>query len=270
MKFHLIRNKVSHSDSKRPLFCRMTALLVLFLLCLSSTASIQIPDRPNPPHLINDLAKVFTNEQALALEKYLTMIDDSTSNQICVVTVANLNGYDKAFFATMIGREWGVGSKEHNNGIVILIKPKNEYGNGDVFIATGFGLEGAIPDAICSEIIYTSMIPFFKKNDYYTGVHEGCKQLYNYARKEYHSPRNRKNEQNNYNWFQAIIIIFVIVLIVSRRGFGRNVAYTTGGFLGAHSLPRDNDFNNDFNSSGNGFGGFGGGSFGGGGAGGSW
>ena len=112
----------------------------------------QIPQRPSPPCLVNDLANVFSEEQRQELEQELVAFNDSTSNQIVIVTVNDLAGYDKMTFAQQIGETWGVGQKKQDNGIVILLKPKNET-KGEVFIAAGYGLEGALPDAICKRIV---------------------------------------------------------------------------------------------------------------------
>jgi len=267
-----LSNKSTTNDLLFAFVIRFVIIIALEIVCLTETVAIEIPTRPQPPHLVNDFANLFTKEQSEKLEQYLIMIDDSTSNQICVVTVDNLNGQDKAEYATLIGRSWGIGNKEHNNGIVILVKPKNETGRGEVFIATGYGLEGAIPDAICSEIIQNSMIPFFKVNDYYTGIYKACDQLFKYARKEYHSPRKKNGKEDKFSWFSLIFTIIIIFLIIRRnsRLFYYNATYTAGSYL--NSRKKYNNPNGEFSSSNfnNNFGGFGGGSFGGGGAGGSW
>ncbi len=84
---------------------------ILTLVCLMAAAvSYAIPSRPDPQRLVNDLAKVFTPEQVSTLENTLVAFDDSTSNQIVVVTVKDMEGYDPSEFATRIGLEWGVGS----------------------------------------------------------------------------------------------------------------------------------------------------------------
>ena len=120
---------------------------------LSAAASSAIPARPNPPRLVNDLVGIFTPMQTASLETMLVNFDDSTSNQIAVVTVNDLGGYEVADFAREIGVGWGVGSSDFNNGIVVLVKPKTEGSGGEVTIQVGYGLEGAIPDAECWAII---------------------------------------------------------------------------------------------------------------------
>ena len=109
-----------------------------------------IPSRPVPQRLVNDYAKIFTPAQRESLERTLVSFDDTTSNQITVVTVTDLEGYSASEYATRIGLDWQVGSAEFDNGVVLLVKPKIGNSYGEVFIAVGYGLEGAIPDA-CQE-----------------------------------------------------------------------------------------------------------------------
>ena len=138
-------------------------VLVLALLGIVSS-SAQIPEKPNPPRLVNDLAGIFTPQQVVELEDSLARFSKRTSNQVTVVTVNDLGGMEASQFAYEIGEQWGVGGSKNNNGVVILIKPKNET-KGQAFIATGYGVEGVLPDASCSKIINTEMIPAFKQND---------------------------------------------------------------------------------------------------------
>ena len=108
--------------------------------------------------------------QVASLETKLVNFDDTTSTQIAIVTVKSLNGYSKEEFTDRIGEKWGVGRKGKDNGVLILIKPK--YGNerGQARISVGYGLEGAIPDAIANRIVNYDLIPYFKQGDYYTGL----------------------------------------------------------------------------------------------------
>src|SRR5918993_1080119 len=108
-----------------------------------------IPARPNPPKLVNDLADILTPEQEHALEAKLVAYDDSTSNQIVIITSKTLNGLEAEQYATELGEKWGVGGQANfDNGIVVLVSIPDE-GSGEkrsAFIAVGRGLEGAIPD----------------------------------------------------------------------------------------------------------------------------
>ena len=153
-----------------------TCILSLFICTLWAGA---VPSRPEPQRLVNDYAGIFQPHQTDELERMLVAFDDSTSNQIAVVTVLDLEGYSAAEYATQIGLEWQVGSARFDNGIVVLVKPKTADSSGQVFIAVGYGLEGAIPDAYVKRIINNEMIPHFMSEDYYGGVASACRTLTN-------------------------------------------------------------------------------------------
>ena len=112
----------------------LAAIMLLVFVAMPVTA--QVPPRPDPPRLVNDFAEVFGECQWL--EDSLESIALKTSNQICVVTMSDLGGYDKAWMAYNIGEKWGVGTKDNRNGVVILVKPKTEESKGEAFIASYF------------------------------------------------------------------------------------------------------------------------------------
>ena len=249
---------------------------ILVLVCLlAAVLSYAIPARPNPQRLVNDFARIFTPEQVSRLEKNLVAFDDSTSNQITVVTVNDLEGYDASEYATRIGLEWGVGSEKFNNGIVLLVKPKTYDSSGQVFIAVGYGMEGAIPDAYAKRIIENELIPNFRLNDYYAGVEAACDVLMKLASGEISEPRG----DDEYGFFEIVswllfigLMIFIFIIAVgqdnnhdsgSGGSGGRRTTYVGPIFTSGRSSGGGSSF-------GGGFGGFGGGSFGGGGAGGRW
>ena len=131
---------------------------VTALLIMAYTVCNAIPPRPVPPRLVNDFAGIFTARETLHLEQMLTAFDDSTSNQIAVITTTDLEGLTPAEYATRTGLEWGIGSEKYDNGIVVLVKPKTYSSNGQVNISVGYGLEGAIPDAYAKRIIDNEMM----------------------------------------------------------------------------------------------------------------
>lgn len=254
---------------------------ILALACLMVAAlSYAIPSRPSPQRLVNDFAKVFTSEQVSRLENTLVAFDDSTSNQIVVITVRDLEGYDASEYATRIGLDWGVGSEQFNNGIVLLVKPKTYDSAGQVFIAVGYGLEGAIPDAYAKRIIENELIPNFRLNDYYAGVEAACEVLMKLASGEISEPRGDDDEESIIDIIMTLmfigLMIFIFIIAVgqdnnqnsgSGGSGGRRTVYVGPIITSGRSYGGGSSFGSGF---GGGFGGFGGGSFGGGGAGGSW
>jgi len=266
-------------------------LLSVFLVVFTFGVFAQeIPERPNPPRLVNDLANVLSDQEEQQLESELVEFDRSTTTQITIVTVPTLGDYEISDFAFQLGEKWGVGRKEKNNGIVIVFKPKTSEGKGQVFVATGYGLEGIIPDAVANgTVIDKEMIPRFKQNDIYGGLAAGTHVLMGLASKELtaRAYEQKANEnQSKEGGKGLIVIIIIIVILVSLFKGGRGGHYNGGSrslpfWLAMSLLGSGNRGGGSFGGfsgggggfgggGGGGFGGFGGGSFGGGGAGGSW
>ena len=244
-----------------------------------------IPLKPEPARLVNVIqpdANPFQQNEIKQLESSLVEYSRSTSTQITLVVVNDLNGFDKASYSTEIGHKWGVGQKGFDNGVVILLKPKEtaKDGRGDVFIAVGYGLEGVIPDAIAKRIIEKEMIPHFKNGDYYSGIQQSLGVIKGLALKEFsakeYAGKGKRTRSNRFGMLPILIFFGAFFFLFNRR---RGKYYSPG-----HNLPfwaalfAANSFGgrssggswDDFSSGGGGFGGFGGGGFGGGGAGGSW
>lgn len=253
-----------------------------FLLCLTvllfavplGAADVDLfPDKPEPPRLVNDLAGCFDKEKADSLEEALVCFDDSTSNQLCVVTVPDLGGYDIAEYALKIGNKWGVGSNK-NNGIIILLKPKGEGPYTEVTIQVGYGLEGAIPDIYCYRIIQNIMGPHLSNQEYFEAVVKGSQELMALAKGEISEPRCGSKDDDTDAMIGLIMLLFIVpfawVLIKFVGGGGGGGSSSSGSsFGGGSSYGGFGGFGGGWSSggsSGGGFGGFGGGSFGGGGA----
>jgi uncharacterized protein len=269
------------------------ALLIVLLISIFAQAQIGnlVPARPNPPRLVNDFANLLSPEQEEALEHKMVAYDDSTSNQVAIVTLPTLTDnkgvvYEDEEVALSILREWGVGNKEKNNGIVILIVKSADNTERAIRIEVGYGLEGAVPDITAKNIIENDIVPAFREENYYRGLDAATSSIIKAAAGEYAAPagyadRGRKGRGGIS--LGKIILAFVIIWFVlglfgggggrgggfmSRRGyrgFGGPVIFP-GGFGGGGG-----GFGGGFGGGGGGgFGGFGGGSGGGGGASGSW
>lgn len=251
---------------------------LFFLLSFAGIAQ-NIPPRPDPPRLVNDFAGELNATEIAELEKKLVDYNDSTSTQIAVVIVPTTGDYPIADYAFALGRQWGVGQEGKNNGIIIL------WASGDrkVFIATGYGMEGSIPDAIAKRIISQIIIPDFKNGMFYRGLNRGVDAIISYATGEYKADPKDGSEEGFPVGFIIFLIIFIVILIVissgkgggKNRGRGYNAGpvfwpYTTYSGRGRSSGSWGGGFGGGFGGGGGGFGGFGGGSFGGGGAGGSY
>lgn len=259
----------------------MKKILFIFLALLYVAAGFTqnkfdpetlLKQRPATQQLVNDFSNTLTPAQRQALENKLLAFSDSTSTQIAVVIIPSLNGNDVSDYNLKLGRAWGVGGKEFNNGVVLLIAKDDHKLN----IATGYGVEGALPDITCKQIIEDIIVPKFKGEDYYRGIDEGTDAIMQAVKGEYKATATVHRRGTSY----GRIIFYIIMIIVffgifgrggsggssfmSRRGFA---AWTIGSMLGGSGGGWGGGGGG---GSGGGFGGFGGGSFGGGGASGSW
>ncbi len=244
---------------------RILAILTLFIsFCATAQIDKVIPKRPSPPKLVNDFTGTLTPEQVIALERKLVAFDDSTSNQVAIVLITTTEGNSIEDVAIELGRTWGVGNTEKNNGIVLLVAKSDRK----TTIQVGYGLEGAIPDVTAKSIIDHEIIPNFKQDNYYRGLDEAADALIKAAAGEYKAPDGYGSKKGGgfKTWMIIAIVLFIILssmfggtsggTYVSRGGYR---GWTGGGWSGGGG-----------SSGGGGFGGFGGGSFGGGGASGSW
>lgn len=247
--------------------------LTLFLLLTLTVSAQDIPPRPNPPKLVNDLANQLNPTEEASLEQKLVAYNDSTSTQIAVVIVPTVGEYPMADYAFKLGREWGVGQKGKNNGIVLLWAPDDRK----VFIATGYGMEGAVPDAIAKRIVSQEIIPEFKNKMYYRGLDRGVDAIMRAAAGEYEAEPATQGEEGFPLGLVFIIFMIIMFIILRNRGGGggRGGGYRSSGGpiiwpYNTHSSWGSSSGSFGGGGGGGGFGGFGGGSFGGGGAGGSY
>ncbi len=248
---------------------RTVFALIFGLLVVGSLFGQNYPERPSPPRLVNDLAGMLSASETQALESKLVAYDDSTSTQITIVTIQSLDGMDKAQYATELGEKWGIGRKNKDNGVLILVSK----GDRQIFIATGRGVEEFLPDAICIRIVENKIKPNFKAGDYYQGLNEATDEMI--ARLSGNFVNDDTGHKEGIPIWAIVLFIFIIFFIFpflfGKRGGGSTYGskgYSSGPFWGGGSGGGWSSGGGS--SSGGGFGGFGGGSFGGGGAGGSW
>lgn len=283
---HLILlNKIR--EMKQRLFSAFAGIIAVFILLSGRAAAQEIPDKPFPPRLVNDLAAILQPHEIDALEQKLVAYNDSTSTQIAVVTITDLGGYDIADYAQRLAEKWGIGRAGNDNGVIILVKPKmSESDRGEVNISPGYGLEGVIPDIVCAQIIDYEMIPEFREGNYYRGLDKAAGVLMSLASREFPADQYGRQVSSGGGLGAFLFILFIILLFmfirssggsnqkhISRNGLplwvllsmmnsgGSRHSGSWGGFSGGRGFG---------GGSGGGFGGFGGGSFGGGGASGSW
>ncbi|HRF79378.1 MAG TPA: TPM domain-containing protein [Flavobacteriales bacterium] len=215
------------------------------------------------------------------LDAKLTQFARETSNRILVIVVDTLCGLPESDLAFEIGEKWGVGQAGFDNGIVFLVKPNGTPGERKVFIATGYGLEGAIPDLRAKQVIQGYVIPNFKAGNYFAGLDKATDALMAMAKGEFNE---KSHGPDGFPWPMLVVIVIAVVAVaLSWRGRVQRYARTNSvDFWTAMWLLNEMDRKHrsrwtggggggwSGGGGGGGFGGFGGGGFGGGGAGGSW
>ncbi len=249
-------------------FAVIVCVLTLFSFCGCTETKKEL--KPTDNFFVNDFAGVIAQqdeESMLSLGTALYENEKTFGAQVVVVTVNTVNGADMADYALNLGRSWGVGSEEKDNGIVILLAVEDRK----IEMAVGYGLEGAMPDSKAGRFLDAYAIPYLKQDDFSKGLKELYTAVVNEVYVEYGiTPENYVPidvaEQNAgtddgdvvYAWIVLMICLVIISLFFGRRGGGFPGIFFIGG-------PRFGG-GGGFGGSGGGFRG-GGGSFGGGGAG---
>ncbi len=256
-------------------------ICIMLLFTLPVRAQDQLPVPSSPGSWVNDYANLFSPDQERQLDEKLNRFEYRSSTQIFVVTIDENNGMPASMLAPMIGEAWGVGQKGKDNGMVVLVDMQDR----DMFIATGYGNEEYITDAVAGQIVRNEIIPEFKNGTYYAGIDAATNVMISLLEGQFTQDQYR--QQHAAGRGSAIAgLIFMIIMFSLIFGGGRRRSAGIGRSnlplwlaLGMLSGGRHSGSLGNFSSGsggfsgGGGFGGFGGGgggSFGGGGAGGSW
>ena len=270
----------------------MTSLMVAAALWAHAALPEGCLPKPVDHQFIYDFAGQIPDREEAALNDRLRAFTDSTSHVIVVVTHADFCGLEPARFATDLGHDWGVGRDDRDNGVVVAIRPRSGQQSGALFIAPGYGLEGAIPDIVARRIV-EEMTPYLGRGDYAGALDRGTRDLMNLASGEWTQADYLSGGGVDFGASLLALVLFLLVLIgvptfailASVRTLQRkqNLAWwaawalfwatsqrSTGQFRHFHSGSGGFGGGGSFGGGGGGFGGFGGGGFGGGGAGGSF
>jgi uncharacterized protein len=253
----------------------MRILAALFAFFCLVTPALAAPQFPALTGRVVDGANVLSSQTKSDLDAKLAALEAKTSRQLVVVTLASLQGYDISDYGYQLGRAWGIGQKQLNNGVLLIVAPTEHK----VRIEVGYGLEPILTDALSEIIIQNAILPDFRKGDYNGGVEQGVDALIQQlsletsaAEAKAAAAQQQAQQQDNGQGGGIGFIVFLFILFAIFRVFGGwgllpflflggggRGGFGGGGFGGG-----------GFGGGGGGFGGGGGGSFGGGGASGSW
>ncbi|MBS0481228.1 MAG: TPM domain-containing protein [Proteobacteria bacterium] len=260
---------------------RLPAIMALLLgLALLFPGTSFAQTFPELSGRVVDAANIIPADEEARLTQKLEALDQQTHRQLVVVTLPDLQGYDIADYGYQLGRKWGIGTKDTNDGALLIVAPNERK----VRIEVGYGLEGVMTDGLSSLIIQRTIIPKFKAGDMPGGIEAGtdaviqqlslpedqARQNVAAAQAKAVSARDDGIPISTLFWLAIFFLFFILPLLRSRRG-GRGygggvgpVVIWPGGGWGGGGGGGGSDW-----GGGGGFSG-GGGSFGGGGASGGW
>lgn len=199
---------------------RIAVLLLLSMLPLPVAAQEYGWIPAKDAAMVTDLCGLFSDSLRLALDSHLMRFEDSTTVQIMVLVTPSLGGDEISHFTQKVFEEWGVGHKEKDNGVLIVLKPKDST-DGQVRIGVGYGLEGVLPDAFCKSIIEENMVYHFKEDDYAGGVLEAISVIEQVCMGEY-SYEDRKALKSA-GWWNALLVFGGLYVLVFKGGKNRSV-----------------------------------------------
>lgn len=231
----------------------LTFIVIFF--ARNAFAEISLPPRPYPAKFVNDYTNTLKPNEINQLENKLESYANQSANEVAIVVIKSTDGYEISDYAVQLGRKWGIGKKDKNNGVLILWAKDDRK----IFIATGYGVEGDLPDATVKGLIEKDIIPDFKTGNYYNGLdlatNDIIKIISGDIQLKNRISKTDTNEPGSGGIIFIILYIIIFILLARKRIYLIPTGlYSSRGF-----------------SSGSGFGGgFGGGSFGGGGAGGRY
>jgi uncharacterized protein len=244
-------------------------LLGLLLFCnVGVYAQIEFPQLTGR---VVDNAGLLSPQSETTLTTLLDEHEKATTNQVVVVTLENLQGYTIEDFGYQLGREWGIGQAERDNGALLLVAKEERK----VRIEVGYGLEGALTDALSSDIIQRVILPRFKRGQFDEGILEGSRAILQAIAGEYAAQPRRAARDSGEVPFPLVLLFLAFIFFFigpsmrgGRRGGIGQIAGPLAGYYIGRSMGRRGG-GGGFGGGGGGFGG-GGGGFGGGGGSGSW
>lgn len=208
----------------------MRSTLLSFVgLTLATLWTVQVYALTLPPNdgFVTDAVGVLSDAEEEAIEQELLRYSQETSNEIAVVIVDSLQGEAPVDVAVEIGRAWGVGTEEDDNGIVVLVA----YSDREVFLAPGYGLEGAVPDLVAKGIIDTDITPAFRNGDYAEGISTAIDSLEKHIGGEYTADRYEPGITDA-SWLPYFLFFVFVVLNFFGSIMAQSKSWWLGGVIG--------------------------------------
>ena len=241
--------------------------LPLVVLAFGLTAGPPVP--PAPTRFVTDKAGVIAPDVAVRLEAQLSTFESDSSNQILVYTETTVpDGTTLEEYTVACAQAWRAGQAQRKNGMILFVFP----GSRKARLEVGYGLEGAMPDALARRVLDEQVLPSFRAGDYSGGISSGVSAAIAATKGEYKGTRQTRGQARQDRipvpLLFALGFLFFFVILPALRG-RRGYSYIGRGGWGSGGFGGFGGFGGGGGGGGGGFSG-GGGSFGGGGASGSW
>lgn len=237
---------------------------LLLLSWAFSVLALQILERPDGR--VTDRTGTLTRNQIAGLERKLADFEKETTNQVVVVLLPSLQGESLEDYSIRLAEQWKIGQKGKNNGVILLIFKNDRR----IRIEAGYGLEGALPDALAGTIIRNEIAPNFKGGHFFEGIQAGVDAIMAATKGEYRTSRGKESFTSPIPIPVILILIFALIMFFALKVMGNKKHYHTGGSGGWHSGGGFFGGGSSWGDSGGGGFSGGGGDFGGGGASGDW
>lgn len=238
---------------------RSITATALLLLCMQTLAAIEFPALTGR---VVDNAGMLSAADERSIGGVLKAHEEATSNQVVVVTIDSLKGYSIEEYGYQLGRHWGIGQKDNNNGVLLIVARNDRK----VRIEVGYGLEGNLTDAVAGHIIRTKITPEFKRGRFSSGIRKGIESILLAIDGAYKAEK-KKTTNDKFETFVTLIFLGIVMISFIGGFFGGGGTGSRRGYYGGYGTG-------GFGRGGGGFGGGGfgggGGGFGGGGASGGW
>lgn len=191
-------------------------------------------DLPKPTGFVNDLANILSAQEKISLELLLVDFERQTSNEITVLTVSSFQGFDWLTFSGKVFDKWKIGKPGKNNGVLLLIGPREGLPfpeRGEARINVQRGLEGALPDSIAGSIIRKNILPAFKEKRYGDGILAGVSGIMQAVKGEY-SSEPEKPTANLWQFTNFFIVLGFFLITYVGSFLARSKSWWLGGVLG--------------------------------------
>ncbi len=214
-------------------FGRLVAITALLTLLTMSTGltvhALDVPPKPTASPVI-DQTDTLSSEQRAQLEQKIAAEQSSTGNQIAILMIPSLEGEVLEDYSIKVARGWGVGQKERDSGVLLLVV-KNDR---QVRIEVGYGLEGALPDIRAGQIVRDRIIPEFRQGKYFEGINGGVDGII----KAIHGEADPSLQEESAVPFEGgdmignLFFFAIFALVWLGSILGRSKSWWAGGIIG--------------------------------------